>query len=237
LTGVPANSFTYSGATVTNAANSGVVTITFPATGLLIKSFDLSMRLEAPVVGAAPSKTDITGTGYTGTVAWQTSDGADFTGSSFAADVYRAKVALTAKDGYTIAQNIKGSDFIHTRASGVKITGQGSEEYIIIITFKQAGEAPAPVQVSFSGLSQDESINLTEQGGRGLSWEKNETLAVSAPGFAAYEWYKDGTKSGTGSELVVKAQELPLGGHTVTVKVKTSGGQFYSKIVYFTIER
>ena len=99
LSGVTANFFTVAGATtVSNAANSGVVTAAFPAT-----SAPAAVNIKAipgvtpPVLGATPV-TAITETAqYTGTVTWVPNHN-PFTDAT----VYTATITLTAKPGFTL---------------------------------------------------------------------------------------------------------------------------------------
>jgi hypothetical protein len=74
FTGLAADSFSYTGATsVTNAANSGTVTITFKATAAdgedaTVNALILDSLVTAPARGAQPVTTEINEPQYTGTV-------------------------------------------------------------------------------------------------------------------------------------------------------------------------
>jgi hypothetical protein len=154
FTGVAANSFTYTGAaTVTNAANSGVITITFPATAAVgedtvVNLLSLDGKVTAPVKNATPVTTAIDTTQYTGTIVWQNSDGTAFTGAAFAAStVYRALVTLVAKTGYTFT-GVAANSF--TCAGAAAVTSAANSG-VITVTFP-ATEADAS-GVSLSGLA------------------------------------------------------------------------------------
>jgi hypothetical protein len=68
----------------------------------VVSLLSLDGKVTAPVKDAAPETTAINTAQYTGTVAWQTSAGAAFSGSAFVAStVYKALVTLSAKTGYT----------------------------------------------------------------------------------------------------------------------------------------
>jgi formylglycine-generating enzyme required for sulfatase activity len=101
LTGVAENFFTVAGAdTVSNDADSGVVTTEFPETGIEPPAvIDISVipGITPPSYGETPV-TAITETDqYAGTVSWNPSD------ITFAATtVYTATITLTAKSGYTL---------------------------------------------------------------------------------------------------------------------------------------
>jgi hypothetical protein len=79
LTGVAANFFTVADAdTVSNDANSGVVTAVFPATAAADATVDalaLDTLVVAPVKDATPDTTAIDAAQYTGTIAWFAADG------------------------------------------------------------------------------------------------------------------------------------------------------------------
>ncbi|MEI6388309.1 MAG: hypothetical protein WCQ50_16935 [Spirochaetota bacterium] len=109
LTGVAANFFTLSGATSTNPANSGVVTVEFlkPVTVTAISG------VTAPVGGATPV-TAFTDTQYSGTVTWSGSP------SIFAsATEYTATITLTARTGYLLTDVTEN---FFTVAGAVKVT-------------------------------------------------------------------------------------------------------------------
>lgn len=96
LDGVAANFFTVEGATsVTNAANSGVVTAEFPQTGTAVVWESDLWRVTTPETGKSPVLT-FEEPNYTGNVVWEPS------ASTFAAStVYTATVTLTPKEGFT----------------------------------------------------------------------------------------------------------------------------------------
>ncbi len=101
LTGVTADFFTVAGATsVTNNADSGIVTAEFSATEAAPPAvIDISAisGVTAPVCGATPVIAITETAQYTGTVSWSPND------NSFAATtVYTATITLTAKPGYTL---------------------------------------------------------------------------------------------------------------------------------------
>ncbi len=96
LDGVAANFFTVAGATsVSNAANSGVVTATFPQTGTAVVWDNDLWKVTTPETGKTPVLT-FEDSNYTGNVVWEPS------ASTFAAStVYTATVTLTPKEGFT----------------------------------------------------------------------------------------------------------------------------------------
>lgn len=97
LTGITANQFMVSGATSsTNSANSGSVSVHFPATAQAVISNSSLSGLNAPVTGATPV-TVITNAQFTATVSWSPS------ASTFDPAVsYTATVTITPASGYTL---------------------------------------------------------------------------------------------------------------------------------------
>lgn len=98
FTGVEENFFTVDGATsVTNSADSGVITAVFPETEKDIISIAAINGVIAPVTGATPVTTITASNEYAGTVAWAPND------ATFVAEtVYTATISLTRKTGYTL---------------------------------------------------------------------------------------------------------------------------------------
>jgi len=103
LQGVGANFFMVAGATsVSNNANSGVITAVFPHTGGTASNPDIVNTaaingVTIPVTGATPVTRISENSQYSGIVTWNGSP------STFAADTqYTATITLTAKTGYTL---------------------------------------------------------------------------------------------------------------------------------------
>jgi hypothetical protein len=156
FSGVTANSFTYTGATsVANAANSGVVTIVFPATAALqVNAFALGSLFTAPVKGATPATATSTHAQYTGTIAWKkTADNTAHSGPFAASTVYTATVTLTAKTGYTFS-GVAADSFTHTGATSITST-TGEETVTVTITF------PATVAAS-DGNTAPKTLVITD---------------------------------------------------------------------------
>ena len=99
LTGVNENFFTVAGATtVTNSANSGVVTAVFPATANTVINIAGILGVTAPVTGATPVTTITESAQYTGAVTWSGSPATFASGT-----IYTATITLTATSGYTLS--------------------------------------------------------------------------------------------------------------------------------------
>jgi hypothetical protein len=132
--GVAANFFTVAGATtVTNAADSGVVTAVFPATGAGGTVVDIAAigGVTAPKTGETPV-TAITATAqYVGTVSWEPT-----VTTTFAADTpYTATITLTAVTGYTFT-GVKADFF--TVAGATTVTN-AADSGVVKAVFPKTG--------------------------------------------------------------------------------------------------
>jgi hypothetical protein len=111
LSGVGANAFPPAGApppdgSVTNAEGSGVVTIVFPATGIVsvqtVSDTDLSTKITTPVSYGAPQGSVVVPPQYRGNIVWRsTLEGTDPGTAFLPAVAYTATVTLTADSGWT----------------------------------------------------------------------------------------------------------------------------------------
>jgi hypothetical protein len=122
LQGVAANFFTVAGAaTVSNSANSGVITAVFPATAVT-NITSVSIIIIAPVKGETPKTTASTTGNFTiDTVSWSPTD------NPFLSDkVYTASVTLTANSGYTFtglnSATINGQSANVSNNTGLAVT-------------------------------------------------------------------------------------------------------------------
>jgi hypothetical protein len=149
LSGVGANAFTHSGASsVTNAADSGTVTITFPATtgtavAVPVNDLDLTPHISAPAAGGTPAASVSTAQ-YTGNVTWTTA-GTAHSGLFQGGTAYRATVTLTAASGYTFS-GVGANAFTHGGASSVtNAAGSGT----VTITFPAipGGGSGQPIEI------------------------------------------------------------------------------------------
>ncbi|GHV29104.1 hypothetical protein AGMMS4952_14250 [Spirochaetia bacterium] len=156
FTGLAANSFTHNGATlVTNAMDSGTITITFPATAAegadtIINALGLDSLVTAPVTGATPQTTFAGNTQYTGTIAWTTGTGTAHSGAFAASTVYKAVVTLTAKTGFTFT-GLAANSFTHNGATSVT---NAVDSGTVTITFP----ATAAVDTIVNTLSLDSLV-------------------------------------------------------------------------------
>jgi hypothetical protein len=235
---VTADSFTYTGATATNAANSGTVTITFPATGpaedIVISDFNLTALVIAPAVTATPVTTTINTAEYTGTIAWYTSGGALFTGGTFAATtVYRALVTLSAKPGYTFT-GVSVNNFIHMGADTV---ANGANSGTVTITFPATtavGSATITVGFNYGEITisdSDGSNVISKSGAYGPS-----SLSLSATGYTNVIWYVDGSSTGiSGSPVTLNATTYSAQRHSIIFTGTANGLRYSSQPIPFAV--
>ena len=159
---VVANSFTVAGATsVSNVANSGVITATFPATADAVVSISAIAGVTVPVTGAAPATPAIDTTEYTGTVAWLPNDTAFAPGTA-----YTATITLTAKTGYTFT-GVAANFFTVAGASPVT---NSADSGVITAVFSATGKVnQAALSITNPGTKTygDASFTLGTTGGSG----------------------------------------------------------------------
>ncbi len=115
LTGVSSNFFTVAGATsVSNSANSGVITAVFPATQASVINLAAIQGVSKPETNGTPV-TSVTATSqYTGSVAWSPTVSTTFAPGT----TYTATITLTPKSGYTLS-GVSANFFTVTQASSV----------------------------------------------------------------------------------------------------------------------
>jgi formylglycine-generating enzyme required for sulfatase activity len=181
FTGVAVDGFTYTGSTaIANAADSGVVTITFPATAPVIVSLtNLTSVVTAPVAGVAPVTTGIDTAQYTGTVAWKESDGTTVVSGNFAGGtVYKAVVTLTAKTGYTFT-GVAADSFTYT---GATVTN-GADSGVVTITFPVTGLSTA---ATYREMIPMTGATITGSGSGGV-FIADRVITLSSYNIAKYE--------------------------------------------------
>jgi len=133
LKGVAADLFWVAGAaSVSNGANSGVITVEFPATGAVPVVITIAaIQGVAPVTSGTPVTAINPNAQYTGTVTWSPDH------STFAANTqYTATITLTPKNGYTL-QGVAANFFTVAGATSVR---NGANSGVITAVFSQAAE-------------------------------------------------------------------------------------------------
>ena len=150
--GIAADSFTSTGAaSVSNPANTGRITVNYPATGALaqvVNAYDLSDLIEFAETGGSP-QTALDSTQYTGNIAWLEEDGSPFTGIVFdAEEKYTAHVTLVAKEGFTF-MGISANVFIFDKPDAAIEQNNRHNHWVVTISFP----VTAPQVVSLLDLS------------------------------------------------------------------------------------
>jgi hypothetical protein len=149
--GVAENAFSLSGSTaITNAEDSGLVSVTFPPTGSVplvkVTDMDLTGKVYAPVMGEMPVGV-FSGLQYSGSVTWFL-NGTEHTGAFKYGQIYTAVVTPAVVPGYTftgVAENafsLSGSTAIITNAEN---------SGMVTVTFPPVVFYPGPYISSFSG--------------------------------------------------------------------------------------
>jgi hypothetical protein len=237
--GVLANSFTYTGATsITNAVNSGVVTITFPQTDpdATVSELSLDGKVIAPARGATPDTTAFATSQYTGAVAWKTQAGADHLGPFAASTVYKAVVSLTAKTGYTF-EGVLADSFTYTGASASNAENSG----VVTITFPQTEPDPnteIPIgNASVKLYLDDESTPLAHNGTTDIALGTGIfTVSIDSGTYTSIVWYLNGTEVAGGSgKTSISLSNKTAKTFLVMVEAQPSGGTKNSGIHTFVV--
>ena len=151
--GVAENFFTVEGAeTVSNAANSGVITVKFPVTepepepepdAVTVTIADIQ-GVTNPVTGAAPVTTATETEQFTGTVLWTPAVSEIFA----AGTEYTATITLTAKDGFTFI-GVTENFFI---VEGAVTVSNDANSGVITVKFPATEPEPDAVTVNIAAI-------------------------------------------------------------------------------------
>jgi hypothetical protein len=193
FTGIAANFFTVAGSTsATNAANSGVITVVFPATGAEpLQTIDIAALsgVTAPVLGETP-ESEITETAqYTGTISWD--GGWDWSPYFGGNKSYTATITLTVKTGYTLT-GVTSNFFT---ISGADSTSNDADSGVITAIFPATtsvslGDATCGGKVAYILQSGDPGYVAGEQRGliaaeadssSGIYWAIPDYQSISVP--------------------------------------------------------
>lgn len=250
FTGLGADKFTHPGAaSVTNAAGSGTVTITFlPAVALtLAGGTNIGAYITAPARDALPASGKDVYTWYTYTIDWQTEDGTPHTGPFAPSTVYKAVVTFTAKHGYTF-NGMAANKFVYTKTKITSITNPAGTGKVMVVTIVFVPTAPPAIsdlelqfryigpRGSTTGLT---SLRATLSKGNIDGWHIG-TVTISYSG-ANYRWLLDGVElvGETGRALNMNVKENPvytLGDHWLTViATDPNTGASYSGNIFFVV--
>jgi hypothetical protein len=241
FTGMAENKFTYTGATlVTNAAGSGVVTITFPETAAVVNAFFLDGKVAAPVKGATPDTTGINETQYTGTVAWQTSDGSAHTGAFAPSTVYTAVLTLTANVAWTFT-GVAENSFTHSDATSI---ANAADSGTVTITFPETGQAGPNTEIPIGNPSvklylDSGSTALAHNGSTNLgsATAGTYTVSIDSGSYSEILWYLNGSPQAQAlGKTAIVLSKRTAGKYLVTVEATPDGGAKQSGVHTFTVE-
>ncbi len=150
FTGVAEDFFTVAGAeTVSNDADSGVVTAVFAQTGSLpdppaTVNIGAVAGVTPPVLGGTPVTTVTQTDQYTGTVSWEPDH--DTFGEE---TVYTAVITLTAKDGFTFT-GVKEDFFT---VAGAETVSNDADSGVVTAVFAQTESLPDPQYLTVTAAS------------------------------------------------------------------------------------
>ena len=150
--GVSADFFTVGGTSshATNAANSGVVTAVFVATGAMPINIPAIGGVTKPVAGAAPVTTIAETAQYTGTVTWNGSP------ATFGYDtVYTATITLVPKVGFTLSGVT--ANFFTVDGTSSHATNQANSGVITAVF-----PATAAAVLKTGDINGDDAVNMTD---------------------------------------------------------------------------
>jgi len=178
LKGVPADFFKVTGAiSVSNTANSGVVTALFPSTDAHVINITTIQGVTTPAKGGIPVTVITECEQYSGTVTW---NGNPLT---FAAStVYTAKITLTAKDGFTLQGvsanffTVDGATSVNNAANSGDITAvfPSTDAHVVNISDIQGITVPVNGGVPVKTITENEQYSGT------VTWNGNPlTFAAS----------------------------------------------------------
>jgi hypothetical protein len=173
LTGVSADFFTVAGAdTVSNGADSGVITVTFLRTDTTILATNLP-NFAAPSTGGATARPITPTAQYTGSVSWSPSVGTTFNENT----AYKATITLNAASGYTFTGL--------TSVAGITIGGvtptivsNDGDELVLEVSYSATAKTIPPSAATITGITAPATgssptypmITETEYTGAVVSW-------------------------------------------------------------------
>jgi hypothetical protein len=232
FTGVKADFFTHYDATsITNMADSGVVTVAFPETRILptVTDRELSAHIPAPERGRTPVKAFSTPQ-YTGKAIWNP---IPQPGSGFIAGTeYTATVTLTATRGWTF-EGVPKSGFGVNRAfthdSGATVTHEAGDGGSLTITINFPKTISGLLYTWFSGNTgyRDSAIDLIRERAK---VNKSAPLVLIPSGLSGMEEVEFSTSADLGVDgLVLDTNNSPArvtidgGGRVIDLIGKANG--------------
>jgi hypothetical protein len=187
LQGVTSNFFTVAGVTtVSNSANSGVITAVFPQTAAIMINIAAIQGVTAPVRGATPVTVITENDQYSGTVSWN-----DNPSAFAAATQYTATITLTPKQGYTFTGvssdffTVAGATNVSNSADSGTVTAVFPQTAAIVINIAAIQGITAPVT---EGIRVS-SITQTDQYTGTVVWKNAAGTTLTSSFFEALTQY------------------------------------------------
>jgi uncharacterized repeat protein (TIGR02543 family) len=220
LQGVARNLFTVAGATVSNAANSGVITAVFPQTAAIVVNITAIQGVTVPVTDGIRITTVTENEQYTGTVTWSPNH------STFAAATqYTATITLTAKTGYTL-QGVAAGCFTVAGAASVSNSVNSG---IITAVFPQTNAVTSSGRFEYYWVDRHGSLVTTSGGTTTIAAGETLTITAQGTGYDVKQWYLDSVNTGQ-NENTYDFSSTILGKHTVGLFVEKDGRLYNTNI-------
>jgi hypothetical protein len=213
----------------------GVSVRVIPVAPELVSVLDLTKLVTRPKQGAQPVTTEIDTPQYTGTVAWQTQDGAAHSGVFAASTEYQAVVALTAKAGFSFS-GVAANSFRYAGATVTNEAGSGTT-ITVTITFPATKKADISIEnPSVKIFCDDDDDPLDHNGTTTVDSEPGIITVSIDPSYASVVWYLNGTKVTTANGISLALPKRTAGIYQITVEAEAPGGAQHSGAHTFVIE-
>ena len=220
---VKANFFKVEGATsVTNKANSGVITAVFPAVTAGVINIAAIQGVTAPVPGGTPVSRITSTAQYNGTVTWSPTVNGTFASNT----TYTATINLTPLTGYTLT-GVTANFFKVANALTVSNTANSG---VITAVFSQ------PDKIEYYWLDQHGTLVTTNGGVTSITTGSSLTIAPLIPSDEDYVvkyWYVNGVDTGQSGNIYIFSVTT-LGNHTVDLFLEKSG-KLYNTSITITV--
>jgi hypothetical protein len=218
-------------------SNDVTVTVTFDLIPVTVNVLNLSGLVARPVKGGTPDIAGINETQYTGTIAWQTENGAAHTGDFVPAAVYKAVVTLTAKTGYTF-EGLGTNSFSHNGAVSV---ANGAGSGVVTITFPATEEHDPNTGIPIGNPSVQLYLDgdpVSHNGSSVIELDAEAAAVSIGPGtYSEIIWYVNGSKAAEGADKTsVNLPRRTAGTFYITVEAVPAGGVKNSGAHTFVIE-
>jgi uncharacterized repeat protein (TIGR02543 family) len=222
LEGVPADFFTVEEAdTVSNDANSGVITVTFPHTIGPITIAAIS-GLTVPVTGEIPVTEIAENEQYSGTVTWRPY----IENGVFAASTaYEASVVLSPKTGYTQA-GIPAN--FYTVEGANTVTNYANSGHVSV-KFPQTGSLFGGFE--YYWVDQHGSLVTSSNGSAAVAAGQTLTITAQGPGYVVKQWYLNGINTGQSGNTFNFSDTTVGKKHTISLFVEKDGKLYNTNIV------